>query len=451
MAVNNSKKKLALYRPNEQFHVLSNPEFLAEGTAVRDLLSPDRILIGSSNIPSGHAAARRLRSVYETWVSPSRILTVNVWSSELAKVVANAMLAQRISSINTISAICDRSGAKIDEVAKAVGLDSRLGSKFLKAGLGFGGSCFKKDILVLTYLAHSLHLPEVADYWMSVLHVNDFQRTRFMRKVVSRLNGALLGKKMTILGYTFKQDTNDTRESPAMDIIKALLSEGPAEIAIFDPGCTPTTINASLSSLKSHDDSSSSSSSTSVLKPSGPVQAYGDVYSACADSSAILILTPWRQFHYPRTPPEEAESVESSILKLEELELEEQQQPTHKQRLSCQVDGKRLRARLEASEAAAQLNPNEDASIPARLVAEPLCASDCQLCQDSEQRSDSSTHGAMDWELVASGMREPKWVFDGRNVVDATAMAKFGFRVENIGNNEPQQSHHWGGQFSMFG
>lgn len=290
--VNTDIQSLAAYRANDDIEVLSNPEFLAEGTAIRDLLYPDRVLIGSSTTRRGLGAAESLRNIFTVWVDPSRILTVNVWSSELAKLVANAMLAQRISSINTISAICDRTGANIDEVATAIGLDKRIGDKFLKAGLGFGGSCFKKDILSLAYLSRSLYLPEVADYWMSVLAINEFQRNRFMQNVVNKLHGALFGKKITVLGFTFKQDTNDTRESPAVDVIRELLSECPAEIAVFDPGCSPAEI-------KSHVKSLSSVLGMEVLKPTGAVEAYNNAYEACRGASAVLILTAWNQFAYP--------------------------------------------------------------------------------------------------------------------------------------------------------
>lgn len=207
------------------FEILSNPEFLAEGTAVKDLLNPDRILIGSAQTKSGLAAATALKNVYSAWIAQSKIMTVNLWSSELAKLVANAMLAQRISSINTISAICEQTGADVDEIASAIGRDARLGPKFLKAGLGFGGSCFKKDILSLVYLAETLNLDEVAEYWRHVITINEYQRCRYVKRVVRNLHGTLIGKKISILGYAFKKDTSDTRESPAVEVVKALLAD----------------------------------------------------------------------------------------------------------------------------------------------------------------------------------------------------------------------------------
>jgi UDPglucose 6-dehydrogenase len=390
--------------------VLSSPEFLAEGTAVKDLLYPDRVLIGSLPTHEGEAAAEVLRDIFTAWVDPSKILTVNVWSSELAKLVANAMLAQRISSINTISAICDRTGADIDEVAMAVGVDNRIGNNFLKAGLGFGGSCFKKDILSLCYLSNSLHLPEVADYWMSVLTVNDFQRNRFMQNVVNKLHGALYGKKITVLGFTFKQNTNDTRESPAVDVIKELLQERPKEIAIFDPGCTPAEIRRKITSLKSD-------SGLPSLKPEGPVEAYANAYDACKASSAILILTPWKQFAYPPQPRKEV--TEKSIFD-PALGLKAQS-----------ISDLSEMAIIELEDQLRQLTGSYDPLL--RLKREPICPLGCQVCADSCNPQRAKHVENIEWKLVAAGMREPKWIFDGRNIVDCKEMAKLGFRVESLG------------------
>ncbi|KAF2663327.1 UDP-glucose dehydrogenase [Microthyrium microscopicum] len=395
----------AVHRPNDKFEVLSNPEFLAEGSAIRDLLCPDRILIGSSRSPSGFAAAAKLQSIY-SWIDKSKILTVNTWSAELAKVVANAMLAQRISSINTISAICDKTGAEIDQVAAAIGSDSRLGSKFLKAGIGFGGSCFKKDILALTYLANSLHLPEVADYWMAVLAVNDFQKTRFLDKIVSKLNGALYGKKITVLGYTFKQNTNDTRESPAIEVIQKLAEERPSEIAVFDPGCTALEIRHSIDAFVS------------------PAQfqnlhTYDNVYDACSGSSAILILTPWEQF-------------KSSKLKLDSQDIN-LTSPTVSSIDASIPDPALARSPVPTKPAYSPTIYGELKTV-SPLVEPPECPPDCQRCQTpaaAAVRPDST----LDWEKIAAGMRDPKWLFDGRNIVDSKWMATLGFRVENVGNN----------------
>ncbi|KAL2156603.1 hypothetical protein VTH82DRAFT_1348 [Thermothelomyces myriococcoides] len=230
---------LRYHRPDSHFEVLSNPEFLAEGTAVENLMYPDRILIGSAQTLAGTQAAAVLKDVYAAWVPVDRIVTVNTFSSELAKLVANAMLAQRISSINAVSAMCDEInlGADVDDVSLAVGKDKRLGSKFLQAGVGFGGSCFEKDIRNIAYLAKELHLDTVAEYWLTILKINEDQRQRFARRVVRELNGSLRGKKIAVLGFTFKDETNDTRNSIAVHIIKDLASEMPREIAVFDPGC----------------------------------------------------------------------------------------------------------------------------------------------------------------------------------------------------------------------
>jgi UDPglucose 6-dehydrogenase len=219
---------------NGQFQVLSNPEFLAEGTAIADLLQPDRILIGGERTPEGEAAMEKLGGVYARWVPRERIITTNLWSSELSKLVANAFLAQRISSINSISALCEATGADVDEVANAIGRDSRIGPKFLKASVGFGGSCFQKDILNLVYLCEHFGLPEVAAYWESVVRMNDWQKGRFTRKIVSTLFNTVSGKRIAVLGFAFKKDTNDTRESAAISVVRGLLEEN-ATVVVYDP------------------------------------------------------------------------------------------------------------------------------------------------------------------------------------------------------------------------
>jgi UDPglucose 6-dehydrogenase len=217
-----------------QFQVLSNPEFLAEGTAVADLLNPDRILIGGERTPEGEAAMEKLVGIYARWVPRERIITTNLWSSELSKLVANAFLAQRISSINSISALCEATGADVDEVANAIGRDSRIGPKFLKASVGFGGSCFQKDILNLVYLCEHFGLPEVAAYWESVVRMNEWQKGRFTRKIVSTLFNTVSGKRIAVLGFAFKKDTNDTRESAAISVVRGLLEEN-ATVVVYDP------------------------------------------------------------------------------------------------------------------------------------------------------------------------------------------------------------------------
>lgn len=235
--VKTAEAMLTILRANSKkgtFQVLSNPEFLAEGTAIADLQKPDRILIGGETTPEGDAAVEKLVSVYARWVPRERILTTNLWSSELSKLVANAFLAQRISSINSISALCEATGADVDEVAHAIGTDSRIGPKFLKASVGFGGSCFQKDILNLVYLCGHFGLPEVAAYWESVVNMNDWQKRRFAHRIVSTLFNTVSGKRIAVLGFAFKKDTNDTRESAAISVVRDLLEEN-ATVVVYDP------------------------------------------------------------------------------------------------------------------------------------------------------------------------------------------------------------------------
>jgi UDPglucose 6-dehydrogenase len=228
------KDILAANSRGHKFEVLSNPEFLAEGTAVADLENPDRVLIGGEETPGGQQALKALVSVYAHWVPRERIITTNLWSSELSKLVANAFLAQRISSINSISALCEATGANVDEVANAIGKDSRIGPKFLKASVGFGGSCFQKDILNLVYLCEHFGLPEVAAYWEGVVKINDWQKRRFAGKIVRSLFNTVADKKIAVLGFAFKKDTNDTRESAAIAVCRDLLAEQ-ARVVVYDP------------------------------------------------------------------------------------------------------------------------------------------------------------------------------------------------------------------------
>jgi len=217
-----------------KFQVLSNPEFLAEGTAINDLLSPSRVLIGGEQTQEGKAAIATLVSVYANWVPTAQIITTNLWSSELAKLVANAFLAQRVSSINSVSALCEETDADIDEIARAIGTDYRIGNKFLKASVGYGGSCFQKDILNLVYICETFGLKEVADYWYQVVAMNDYQKRRFAFKMVRNMFNTVTGKKIAIFGFAFKKDTGDTRETAAAFVMKDLLEER-ANLAVYDP------------------------------------------------------------------------------------------------------------------------------------------------------------------------------------------------------------------------
>ena len=262
------------------FAVLSNPEFLAEGTAIADLECPDRVLIGG-NDPQ---AIEALASIYQNWVPVDRILRTNLWSSELSKLTANAFLAQRISSINSIGALCEATEANVQEVARAIGTDSRIGSKFLQAGPGFGGSCFQKDILNLVYLCHHYGLNEVAAYWEAVVQLNTWQQHRIARLVVNRLFGTVTGKRLAILGFAFKADTNDTREAPAIRICGDLLDEG-AELAIYDPKVLETQIATDLGRA-----------SGSVPQQRGGWHLASTVMEAVAGSDAVLVLTEWAEF-----------------------------------------------------------------------------------------------------------------------------------------------------------
>ena len=268
-----------------QFQILSNPEFLAEGTAVQDLLHPDRILIGGEPSPQGQEAIQALVEVYSNWVAPEKILTTNVWSSELSKLTANAFLAQRISSINALSELCEKTGANIDEVAKAIGTDSRIGPKFLKASVGFGGSCFQKDILNLVYIAKSYGLTEVADYWEQVIIMNDHQKKRFANKIVQTLYNTVADKKITFLGWAFKKDTNDTRESAAIYVANDLINEQ-AQIAVYDPKVSRKKVLADLDYLETRASDKNASALSSFENP----------YDACEGAHAIAILTEWDEF-----------------------------------------------------------------------------------------------------------------------------------------------------------
>ncbi|MGM0461790.1 MAG: nucleotide sugar dehydrogenase [Fibrobacterota bacterium] len=216
------------------FEVLSNPEFLAEGTAIADLHNPDRVLIGSMETPRGIAARNELVKMYQNWIPDDRIITSNVWSSELSKLVANAFLAQRVSSINAVSAICEKTNADVTEISHAIGADKRIGSKFLQASVGFGGSCFKKDVLNLSYIAEANGLQEVADYWESVVKMNEYQEKRFVHQMIRAMFNTVAGKKITLLGFAFKKDTGDTRESPAICVAR-MLAEEHAHLVISDP------------------------------------------------------------------------------------------------------------------------------------------------------------------------------------------------------------------------
>ncbi len=299
------KQILAAQPTAGKCHVLSNPEFLAEGTAVADLTNPDRVLIGGERTPEGQKAIETLVSVYARWVPRERILTTNLWSSELSKLVANAFLAQRISSINAISALCEATEADVDEVANAIGKDSRIGSKFLKASVGFGGSCFQKDVLNLAYLCDHFGLPEVAAYWGSVVTMNDWQKRRFAEKIVSSLFNTVAGKRIAVLGFAFKKDTNDTRETAAINVCRDLLAEQ-AHVVVYDPKVPANEILSDVLGMPETRKAGGSGTEPEYnghggSAPSSPtsrqrLSVAADAYEACAGAHAIAIVTEWDEF-----------------------------------------------------------------------------------------------------------------------------------------------------------
>lgn len=259
------------------FEVLSNPEFLAEGSAIEDLKNPDRVLIGSQLTESGLKASQKVVDIYANWVPKERILTSNVWSAELSKLVANAFLAQRISSINSISMLCECTEANVSEVAQAIGMDSRIGSRFLNASVGFGGSCFKKDILNLVYISESYGLTEVAQYWENVVLMNEYQKKRFVKNMVKVMFNTIAGKKIALLGFAFKANTGDTRESPAIDVAKQLAEEH-AKVVITDPQALSNAAKDLESQLEF-------------------VKFTSDPYEAVDGAHAIAIMTEWEEYH----------------------------------------------------------------------------------------------------------------------------------------------------------
>ncbi len=276
-------------REGATFDVLSNPEFLAEGTAVEDLKDPDRVLIGGES----QSAIQALVDIYGAWVPRERIITTNLWSSELSKLAANAFLAQRVSSINAISALCEATGADVDEVANAIGTDSRIGRKFLKASVGFGGSCFQKDILNLVYLCEHFGLPEVAQYWEQVVTMNDFQKRRFSTRIVKQMFNTVSDKKIAMWGFAFKKDTNDTRESAAIYVCRDLIQER-ARITIYDPKVSLEQIRSDLRNLMSNDQGAISPHDEALIMNN--VLVAESAAEAAYEAHAIAVLTEWEEF-----------------------------------------------------------------------------------------------------------------------------------------------------------
>ena len=268
------------------FEILSNPEFLAEGTAIDDMFNPNRVLIGGNENDSGQKAVQALVDIYANWIPKEKILTTNVWSSELSKLASNAMLAQRISSVNSLSALCEKTGADVEELSKAIGMDQRIGSKFLKASVGFGGSCFQKDILNLVYLCKFYGLHEVSEYWHQVIKINDYQKDRFAQKIIDHFGRDLTGKTIAILGWAFKANTNDSRESPAIYVAEKLFKAG-AILEIYDP-------MVSKKSIFSDIDFYWEASKTEDLK--ARISVLDSMSSLGLSLDAAAILTEWEVF-----------------------------------------------------------------------------------------------------------------------------------------------------------
>lgn len=373
-------------------HVLSNPEFLAEGTAVSDLLHPDRILIGSDDTEGGKAAAGALASLYAKWVPVDQIITMNSRSSELSKLAANALLAQRISSINALSAVCDKMGADITEVSRACGLDHRIGKGMLRSTLGFGGSCFEKDVLHLTNTAAKLGLPDVASYFESVVNINTYQTNRFTENIVSRVPSSPTGRRTVVgmLGFAFKPDTDDTRCSPAIPVIRDLVLAG-YQVNIFDPLVHEAKIREDLSA----------SLGDAQHKLDEQVYICADVYEACEGANGIAILNSWGDMKYiPSAQNGNYTTARASNVKVD----------------SISKNAFQLTLSLFARILPRYFTPESSSLTPA-----PIATSTIEV-----------DGGRIDWERIADGMQNPKYIFDGHNVLDHR-LTELGFYIDGVG------------------
>ncbi|KAI9791495.1 MAG: hypothetical protein M1816_003839 [Peltula sp. TS41687] len=399
-------------RPGVQFEILSNPEFLAEGTAVSDLLDPDRILIGSLSTPAGYRAAASLAEIYASWVPEDRIITMNLWSSELSKLAANALLAQRISSVNALSAICEKTGANIDEVSYACGLDSRIGPRMLKAGPGFGGSCFKKDILSLVYICESLHLYEVASYWKSVVTINEYQKDRFAKRIIACFYNTLTRKKIAVLGFAYKKDTGDTRESAAIELVRLLAAEK-AKVAIYDPAVKEEQIWIEFGN---------DGELSGAIKEN--VELCRSAYEACFAAHAVVILTEWEEF-----------SNKTSDLPMARTPALAPKDPNRhgpNSSRTVSIPSKSVNGVCHQSE---KTNV-ADSFVASNGIAHPKTTAAANGNDENQKR--------LDWRRIAMGMEKPMYVFDSRNLLDPVKLEKLGFRVEAIGraSNHDRQSDH---------
>ena len=404
----------AVGKTGVNFDILSNPEFLAEGTAIKNLVEPDRLLIGSMTSDRGLRAAASLVDVYAAWVPRDRIVTMNLWSSEMAKLAANALLAQRISSINALSAICESTGADIDEVAYAVGLDKRIGPRMLKSSVGFGGSCFRKDILNLVYIAQSLHLPEVAAYWESVVDMNEYQKQRFCKRIVTCLYHTLTDKKVAVLGFAYKKDTGDTRESASISLVNSLVAEK-ADIRIYDPKVEDDQIWMELKWTASDFDE--------VKKR---VTICTSAQEACQDAHAAIIATEWDEFSN--------KDAEVNIRDVNGLAVIGRSPSSYATGGGMQFSNGTVeipKIKLDSQKPAdlSTLKINGHARNPS-LNANPTSP---DIVTPTGSKQHSKDRPRMNWAETAKIMRKPMFVFDGRNVVDAAKLEKLGFRVESIG------------------
>lgn len=347
------------------------------------MLYPDRILIGSVNDDQGHRAAAALAEVYAYWVPRQRIITMNLWSSELAKIAANALLAQRISSINALSAVCEATGANVQEIAYAVGLDKRIGPHMLKSSVGFGGSCFKKDVLGLVYLSQSLHLPEVANYWKAVVDINEWQKDRFTRRVISNLYNTLLNKRVAVFGFAYKKNTGDTRESAAISVVNHLVAER-AKVSVYDPQVPKEQIFQDLHATNPN-----------RFDIDECVSVCQDPYEAAKGAHAIIILTEWDEFKATGVPTTPA---------------------------------------LSATNAPA-VTQKENIGPPSAPVPK---SAETHVSGMHTTTTKEQQNKRLDWTRLAHSMEKPMFVFDGRNMVDPAALTKLGFRVECIGSPSPR-------------
>lgn len=410
-------------RPGVNFDILSNPEFLAEGTAIQNLLNPDRLLIGSLTSDRGLRAAASLVDVYAQWVPRDRIVTMHLWSAEMAKLAANALLAQRISSINALSAVCEATGADIDEVAYAVGLDKRIGPKMLKSSVGFGGSCFRKDVLNLVYIAESLHLPEVAAYWEAVVDMNEYQKQRFCKRIVKCLYHTLTNKRVALLGFAYKKDTGDTRESASIALVNSLVAEK-ADVRIYDPKVEEDEIWMELKWT-----------APDFEEVKKRVTICSSAYEACEESHAAIIATEWDEFSNKHADVHIRDVNGLAVIgrspsyystgggkqwangTLEETPSKQTNGATP----TKQINGEHFKGRQSLYEDHITNGGFQEEKTPTPA---PALNTPKQHANDRPR---------MDWAHVAKIMKRPMFVFDGRNVVDAPKLEKLGFRVESIG------------------